>query len=174
MRLTLLDTETGEKRKVDDDITSWGWAEGNWSCDCNRADYFGEEVTREFEVGICAGSTRFLVVDTDNPEYSLKELNGYYPDELLEEHLPEENLPDPFLPEKIKLISCQRCLKVHAVGNTHNLKYRETFPLSPIPSYRDGVRISLETTNKGCICPECVENFGVKVSNWFNWEEKDE
>lgn len=69
---------------------------------------------------------------------------------------------------------CNRCLKIHEEKDVHNLKYRDVFPVKQGVCYRDGIRISLETVNKGCICPECVQDFRVKVANWFNWGEKDE
>ncbi|MCP5018898.1 MAG: hypothetical protein GY938_27020 [Ketobacter sp.] len=36
-RITILDTETGKKKNIDSAFSAYWWAEGNGSCDCNRA-----------------------------------------------------------------------------------------------------------------------------------------
>ena len=46
MKVTVLDTETGERRTSTGMRTS-EWEYGNWSCDCNRALLFGEGVMHE-------------------------------------------------------------------------------------------------------------------------------
>lgn len=86
MKATVLDTKTG-KTAISEGIRSWDWAEGNWSCDCNRQYLFGIEDNG----GVCLGGKRYIVIkaDFDMPEdyeYSLLELNSYYPAELLKEH----------------------------------------------------------------------------------------
>ena len=77
MKAVVLDTVTGET-KVMEGIRSFDWAEGNYSCDCNR----GADLD-----AVCK-SERFLVIeaefnDPDDYEYSLFELNENYPVELL-------------------------------------------------------------------------------------------
>jgi len=91
MIVTVLDTKTGERRESRG-WTTWSWAYGNISCDCNRALMFGEDVADELgEPGICFGSKRFLAVEArvetpDDYQCSLGELNIDYPVELLEKH----------------------------------------------------------------------------------------
>jgi len=86
-RVVLLDTETGVKVEVPNKVSIFDWVDNNWSCDCNRANYFNEEVYDEINErkpeGYCWGCERFLVVACDDPEYTLQELNAGYPPELL-------------------------------------------------------------------------------------------
>jgi len=103
MKATVLDTETGERR-TSEGIRTFEWEENNWSCDCNRANLFGEDV--EFEMdrrmrvqhpdllahqSCCWGCGRFLVV-AQEPEgdedwvTTLTELNAGYPVKLLAAH----------------------------------------------------------------------------------------
>ena len=100
MRATVLDTETGERR-TSEGIRSFEWAENNWSCDCNRAKLFGEDVDREMyrrmrerhpellsHQSYCFGCKRFVVIAAepdgdDDYEYTLRELNAEYPVELM-------------------------------------------------------------------------------------------
>lgn len=68
---------------------SWEWAESNWSCDCNRNPW-GVDTGKPRNV--CEGYERFLVIEAvmDDPEdyeYTLNELNKFYPAELLARHL---------------------------------------------------------------------------------------
>lgn len=79
----LLDTETGERRTSENQFSAFWWAEGNGSCDCNRAGYFDVE----HEAGICAGATRFLIVRASTTVYNLDELNHAYSEELRRRHL---------------------------------------------------------------------------------------
>ena len=84
MIATILDTKTGLRAKRAG-ISSWEWAENNFSCDCNR-DLWGVETDEED--GICSGGKRFIVIDAvmeseEDYEYTLRELNSEYPDELL-------------------------------------------------------------------------------------------
>ena len=85
MTATVLDTVTGEKKEVEG-VSSYHWAEGNWSCDCNR-NAFGVEMP---DTGFCIGGSRFVVVDAkfepDEAVYTLAELNEEYPPELLAAH----------------------------------------------------------------------------------------
>jgi len=87
MKATVLDTKTGETKEAS--LGSWNWAEGNWSCDCNR-NYFDDEGEDQ---DTCLGGKRFLVVkavfDEGEVEYTLKELNDDYPQELLDKFLPK-------------------------------------------------------------------------------------
>lgn len=88
MKATILDTQTGVTA-IAEGPRSWEWAENNWSCDCNR-NYFGHE---KEDTGVCLGSHRYLVIaaefnDPEDYEYTLRELNEHYPEELLNLHLP--------------------------------------------------------------------------------------
>lgn len=65
-------------------------------------------------------------------------------------------------------VICQRCSRSFEKYSVHNMKYRETFPIVEAQAYRSGVRISLETANKGSICKNCVDEFGKHVKTW--WE----
>lgn len=82
MNVVILDTVTGNKTPSQGYDGYW-WSEGNGSCDCNRAIYSGVQIDTE---GVCLGCKRFLIVESDNPEYSLAELNQGYPSELLKAH----------------------------------------------------------------------------------------
>ena len=103
MKATVLDTETGERR-TSEGIRTFEWEENNWSCDCNRAKLFGDEVDLEMDRRMrvqhpdllphqadCWGCKRFLVV-AQEPEgdedwdTTLTELNAGYPAELLAAH----------------------------------------------------------------------------------------
>lgn len=88
MKATVLDTKTG-KTKIKAGLTPYMWAEGNWSCDCNR-NYFDDEGE---DSDTCLGSKRFLVIkaeyDKGEEEYTLEELNAEYSQELLDEFLPK-------------------------------------------------------------------------------------
>lgn len=87
MRATILDTQTGLRKTVDG-RTAFQWAEGNFSCDCNR-NVWEPDKPPPFR---CQGQKRYLVVAAtmDWPEdkipYTLEELNAGYPKELLEQH----------------------------------------------------------------------------------------
>ena len=37
MQITILDTKTGNKKVIETKFSPFWWAEGNGSCDCNRA-----------------------------------------------------------------------------------------------------------------------------------------
>lgn len=94
MKATLLDTVTGEKIDSDKDIDAFSWAEGNWSCDCNRGSFFGVDD----ESNRCNGGIRFLIIsaefsDKETKEgyvYTLRELNECYSIKLLDEYLPRD------------------------------------------------------------------------------------
>lgn len=80
MTATILDTVTQEKRVVRGP-RSWEWAENGWSCDCNRVPVRDE---RRW----CSGSHRYLVIaaafdDPEDYDYSLRELNSEYPEDLI-------------------------------------------------------------------------------------------
>ena len=104
MWLTLLDTETGERRETGEFASSYfWWAEGNGSCDCNRAIEFGKEDEMEERfpppddfpqgAGACIGCTRFIAVDVhgdlEGMEKSLilEGMNQEYPKELLAKYV---------------------------------------------------------------------------------------
>ena len=103
MKATVLDTETGERR-TSAGVQTFEWEENNWSCDCNRAKMFGDDVDFDMDrrmrvlhpellphQSYCYGCKRFIVVAAepeDDGDYActLAELNAGYPAELLEEH----------------------------------------------------------------------------------------
>lgn len=92
MKVTLLDTQTGETREVGGILDFW-WAEGNGSCDCNREPYFGHNSGSDQ----CIGAKRYLIIKaepvTRPPRvlgYTLAEYNEDYPKELLDKFLPKE------------------------------------------------------------------------------------
>lgn len=82
----VLDITTGDMMTFEG-IHSYEWAEGDWSCDCNR----GLESEDSETCGTCLGCHRFLVVhfkmEPGGYEYSLEELNEDYPEELLQRAL---------------------------------------------------------------------------------------
>ena len=101
MKVTLLDTKTGEVR----DCSSWlnfdasWWSEGNGSCDCNRAiafdrgeEDYGEEqrLLLRLEEGVCLGSLRWLIVGVSG------DLHGQTEAEVLAE-VNERYFPKPIL-----------------------------------------------------------------------------
>ena len=103
---TILDTVTGEKKKVDSKFDNpwWWWSEGNGSCDCNRSIAFGkddelDELMRakhpELErwQSICYGFSRFLIVgvDGDCGTCSMLDFNADYPKELVDKYINLEN-----------------------------------------------------------------------------------
>ena len=98
---TILDTATGEKRKGED-RSAYFWAEGNGSCDCDRATYFGEEIEDELDnkmmaenpslktwQSVCYGCERFLIisVDGDTEQYAIGEFNSGYQKDLVEKYI---------------------------------------------------------------------------------------
>ena len=96
MILTILDTETGEKRVVDSPFSAYWWACGNGSRDCNRAG--------EFNIETPCAAKRFLIIDFDDSkkastddydtaEYTLEEFNSDYPEELVNTYITKE-VPD--------------------------------------------------------------------------------
>ncbi len=99
MKVTLLDTKTGETREVAGRDYLF-WTDGNGSCDCNRHQPFDLDDNDDFDDGsvegtgggMCVGGKRFLVIAAEFEEgderhpISLAEMNYEYPDELLAEH----------------------------------------------------------------------------------------
>lgn len=87
MRATVLDTESGIQCTTDGP-DSFEWAENNWSCDCNRASLFRQDI------GSVCQSKRFPVIDAKfNPgerEYSLNELNSGYPKDVFDKFIKKE------------------------------------------------------------------------------------
>ena len=70
MKVTLLDTKTGERRDCHDDYCVSWWTDGNGSCDCNRALAFGgpcllqkQRIALGLPQDVCIGARRWLVVD---------------------------------------------------------------------------------------------------------------
>lgn len=84
MKVTILDTQTGEKRECDS-FDGYFWSEGNGACDCNRRIFYVFP-SADCESSFCVGCNRFLIVSTDDPAYTLRELNHNYPEELLKKH----------------------------------------------------------------------------------------
>lgn len=84
MKVTMLDTKTGATHETADEYDPYWWAEGNGSCDCNRAIQMGVDTGKP--IRICQGAHRFLIIAASDLTYSLKELNEDYPPELLEKH----------------------------------------------------------------------------------------
>jgi hypothetical protein len=95
---TLLDTKTGKKVDAKEfDSSFFWWADGNGSCDCNRAIAMGDDVddemTSQFGEGVCFGCTRIIAVDVHGDLEGLSkaevlaEMNSEYPDELIKAHL---------------------------------------------------------------------------------------
>lgn len=101
MNVTILDTRTGEKYPSrfnglsgasGSHAAAWGW--GNNSCDCNRAQTMEWDNNGRDE-GVCAGCSRFLVVEFQLDardiedgygDVTLFDLNSDYPPELLAVH----------------------------------------------------------------------------------------
>jgi hypothetical protein len=95
MEIKILDTETEQIVTIqEDNVNGFSWCDGNWSCDCNRSNYFDESISKELEKkygdNICFGSKRFLVVsplkfkDREERFYTLEDVNQNYPKELCE------------------------------------------------------------------------------------------
>lgn len=90
MKMTLLDLKTGKTAVADDpSLGTFQWSDNNWSCDCNRANYFNlsdeeeEQMDREAG-GFCLGSKRFFVIAAecngpDDYEIPLEQYNEGYP-----------------------------------------------------------------------------------------------
>jgi hypothetical protein len=96
MRAIVKDTTTGQQVSATG-LRSFDWAEGNWSCDCNRATLFPPTPSywRPVVIGhgpkFCLGAKRFIVIaasmcDPADYPYSLRDLNFSYPLDLLEAH----------------------------------------------------------------------------------------
>jgi hypothetical protein len=82
MTALVLDTVTGQKSVIQ--ARPWDFAEGNYSCDCNRNPW---QIDTGKPDGVCHGCERFLVVDAvfddpTEPVFTLDELNEDYPEEL--------------------------------------------------------------------------------------------
>lgn len=99
MKLVIRDTVTGREVTVESDASEFWWADGNGSCDCNRASEF-PDIDAEIDaairaqhpelpdhVGYCYGSRRFLIVECDDPCVDLANVNSTYPNELVSAHL---------------------------------------------------------------------------------------
>lgn len=66
----ILDTETGQIERGFDGMGGLWWAEGNGSCDCNRAICFGL-------YPVC-GERRYWIIE-EYDGYTVEELNGDRP-----------------------------------------------------------------------------------------------
>lgn len=81
MKITIMDSDTGEQFEVDKKgLDGHWWAEGNGSCDCNRAIYCGKDSGLG---STCLGSLRFIIVASEPCGYTLEELNSSYSPELV-------------------------------------------------------------------------------------------
>lgn len=58
----------------------WFWTEGNGCCDCNREICFGVDN----DDNNCEGSHRYLVIDSDDPDFDYFEYNQYYSKDVVE------------------------------------------------------------------------------------------
>ena len=107
MKVTLLDTKTGERRDCSDwcngeEFSVYWWQEGNGSCDCNRAlafDRGDEDHSEEQRLALgaeengCLGCRRWLIVDVSGDlegmtrEQILAEANSEYPEDLVALHV---------------------------------------------------------------------------------------
>src|SRR3990167_5078252 len=100
MKVTLLDTTTGERRDCSGfcdgmEFSVYWWLEGNGSCDCNRAIAFNMDsedhrhpINSEGNA-VCLGRNRWIIVDVSGDledmtrEQVMAEVNIGYPEELL-------------------------------------------------------------------------------------------
>lgn len=77
MKVTLFDTEF--ERSAPLEAAEWqpyDWMEGNWACDCNRRIAFGLDIDAH---NTCIGFQRFIVIDSDHPEFHSHSWNKGYP-----------------------------------------------------------------------------------------------
>ena len=106
MKLTLLDTQTGETVDLDSPYDASWWAHGNGMCDCNRADYV-QTAEEELETAqrqshpelqewqsLCYGCERILIIAAESDEYTLHEFNQDYPQTLKAQWLKETAWPN--------------------------------------------------------------------------------
>lgn len=78
MTVTIKYVKTGEFVRLDASGTrEFDWSEGNYSCDCNRALFMGFP-----ELSHC-GHSNFLVIDSDDPGFNLRQWNEDYPEDLI-------------------------------------------------------------------------------------------
>jgi len=81
MNICLLDTETGQVKEFNSPFDPNWWEDGNGSCDCNRITAFLKD--KPFPQ-YCLGSTRYLVLYSDDPDFSFDRYNEGYPPALIE------------------------------------------------------------------------------------------
>ena len=92
MKATILDTQTGQRHVIAGPST-YDFTDGNWSCDCNRA-----ESGAELNGPTCLGCHRYIVVSAsmEDPvqdcQTRLRDLNAGYPLKLLLRHIPAVEL----------------------------------------------------------------------------------
>jgi len=100
MQITILDTKTKIKKTIITTFLPYWWAEGNGSCDCNRAIKMNctEELDKKMRKkhpelkswqSLCYGCKRFLIIQCDNTDYSLEEYNSAYPKKLKQKYMPQ-------------------------------------------------------------------------------------
>ncbi len=87
LTVTVLDTVTGEQGTQNTPFGTYWWAEGNGSCDCNRATFFPEQVNEagnvvDEDTGYCRGCIRYRIVDAQPllAGYTLADFNEGYPE----------------------------------------------------------------------------------------------
>lgn len=82
MKITVLDTETGEKKTVCGQ-DPYEFEDGNWSCDCNRQSLF--EIDEEFKY---CKSDRYIIckfeAENFEEESSIYDLNSDYSRDLID------------------------------------------------------------------------------------------
>ena len=98
----LLDTKSGKTATPEKwDSSLFWWAEGNGSCDCNRAIAISEEVHSELceqhGEGTCFGAQRIVAIDVFGDlegmtkEQVLAEMNQDYPQDIVEAAMARSN-----------------------------------------------------------------------------------
>ena len=106
IKVTLLDTKTGDRYEGPPGWTAYWWADGNGSCDCNRdvgspetlaadAAWMADGLTDAGDdVDHACVSVRYLVVAVDPmPEgYTLADFNRGYPRDLIIKRIGPEGL----------------------------------------------------------------------------------
>lgn len=75
LSITVKDTVTNQTATVKGQ-SLWDWTEGNWSCDCNRALYFGP-MTDEYDY--CKAHRYIVVAVSPMPKgFTLQDFNQDY------------------------------------------------------------------------------------------------
>ena len=96
LRVTILDTATGERYQGAEGYWVYWWTQGNGSHDCNRdigSSLDADSVSVDDGCFACQ-SERYLVVEVDPMPtgYTLADFNKDYPKELILKHIGPEGL----------------------------------------------------------------------------------